>query len=394
MKNEQLLEELKKVLNHICIKIGERPTGSKSNRELESYASSYFEGNGYIVESQEFDCIDWENQGARLIFNDQELKAKPSYYSKACELEAEFVKLTTIEELAKSDLQDKIAVLSGELTEEQLMPKSFTFYNPERHQRIISLLEQKAPQAIITVVDNDTSVFEDGDFQIPSAYISKAEGQKLLNGQGRVGLNINTTRKDSRGANLIARINPAAEKKLVITAHMDTKYGTPGALDDGTGIAILLLLSSIIKPDDIDYTLELLLLNGEDYYSTPGQLKYMEEYIEGNESTFLVINCDGVGLKDSKTAIAFMELAAARQNLVKDLISAEAEFELIEPWEMGDHMLFVMHGIPAITFTSKEILNLIDEIAHTEKDAINLIDYCKVMKVIELIADIVVNINN
>ncbi|MGM0414205.1 MAG: M28 family metallopeptidase, partial [Bacillota bacterium] len=316
------------------------------------------------------------------------------YYSKACELEAEFVKLTTIEELAKSDLQDKIAVLSGELTEEQLMPKSFTFYNPERHQRIISLLEQKAPQAIITVVDNDTSVFEDGDFQIPSAYISKAEGQKLLNGQGRVGLNINTTRKDSRGANLIARINPAAEKKLVITAHMDTKYGTPGALDDGTGIAILLLLSSIIKPDDIDFTLELLLLNGEDYYSTPGQLKYMEEYIEGNESTFLVINCDGVGLKDSKTAIAFMELAAARQNLVKDLISAEAEFELIEPWEMGDHMLFVMHGIPAITFTSKEILNLIDEIAHTEKDAINLIDYCKVMKVIEFIADIVVNINN
>lgn len=394
MKNEHLLEELKKVLNHICIKIGERPTGSKANRELETYARNYFENNGFNIELQQFECIDWENQGARLIFNDQELKAKPSYYTKSCDLEAEFIKLTTIEELANSDLQDKIAVLSGELTEEQLMPKSFTFYNPERHQRIISLLEEKASQAIITVVDNDISVLEDGDFQIPSVYISKAEGQKLLNGQGEVRLNIKTARKDSSGANLIARINPAAEKKLVITAHMDTKYGTPGALDNGTGVAILLLLSSIIKPADINYSLEFAILNGEDYYSTPGQIKYLDENIKGNESIFLVINCDGVGLKESKTAISFLELAEDKRSLVKDLLSSKTNVELIEPWQMGDHMLFVMNGIPAITLTSKKILSLIDEIAHTEKDSIELIDYQEVINVINLVLEILLKIES
>lgn len=55
-------------------------------------------------------------------------------------------------------------------------------------------------------------------------------------------------------------------------------------------------------------------------------------------------------------------------------------------------MLFVMHGIPAITFTSKKILNQIDEIAHTERDAIDIIDYQRILEVNELIADITVGI--
>ncbi len=134
--------------------------------------------------------------------------------------------MRTVEELEDSDLQNKIAVLTGELTQEQLMPKSFPFYNPESHQKIIRLLEEKRPLAVITAVDNDTSVFEDGDFDIPTAYISKETGQKLLDGQGKISLKIDASRQESKGSNLIARINPDAEKKLVITAHLDTKYGT------------------------------------------------------------------------------------------------------------------------------------------------------------------------
>ena len=60
--------------------------------------------------------------------------------------------------------------------------------------------------------------------------------------------------------------------------------------------------------------------------------------------------------------------------------------------KLGDHMLFVMHGIPAINFTSKEILNLIDEIAHTERNAIDIIDYQRVLEVNKLIAYITVEI--
>ena len=389
MNRENIEKALKMLLEEICITIGERPTGSKNNRQLENFARSYFEARGCEVETQKFKCIDWENRGAKLFFAGKELNVRPSYYSTACNLEAEYITLRTVAELGTSNLQGRIAVLHDELTEEQLMPKGFTFYNPEEHQKIISLLEEKEPLAVITVVDDDTSIFEDGDFNIPSAYISREEGEAILQGEGKVKLEINTRRKDARGANLIARINPAKNKKLVVTAHLDTKYGTPGALDNGTGVAILLLLSSLIKPEEIDFLLELLLLNGEDYYSTPGQLKYREEYITGNEETFLVINCDGVGLKESKTAVSFLGLSKNREAFFEKLISKREGIDLIEPWEMGDHMLFVRKGIPALTITSKEILRLIDVIAHTERDSLDIVDYDEVIKAVELVAEVV-----
>ena len=391
MKRENIYEDVGKVLQEVCLNIGERPTGSHNNRQLEDYARSYFEANGYDVETQRFKCMDWENKGAKLFYAGEELEVKPSYYSTACDLEAEFTALSSLAELEKCDLQGRIAVLYDELTGEQLMPKNFTFYNPKEHQKIISLLEEKAPLAIITVVDDDNSIFEDGDFNIPSVYISREEGEVILQGEGKIKLEINTTRKEARGANLMARINPDYKKKLVVTAHMDTKHGTPGALDNGTGVVILLLLSSIIKPEDIDFSLELLLLNGEDYYSTPGQLKYLEEYIIGDKETFLAINCDGIGLKNSKTAVSLLELNKSRKALLEKLIAKWKGIELIEPWEMGDHMLFVMNGIPAATITSKKILQAINEIVHTERDSIDIIDRDEIIKVINFIAEMIIN---
>ena len=140
--------------------------------------------------------------------------------------------------------------------------------------------------------------------------------------------------------------------------------------------------------------LKLLLLNGEDYYSTPGQLNYMEEYLNDNESIFLVINCDGVGMKDSPTAISFMELNREKEELVKGMALKRDGIDVIEPWVQGDHMLFVMNGIPAITFTSKEILKLIDVIAHTEKDSLDIIDHKEVLKIILFIDEIIKTLLN
>ncbi len=339
----KLKNELKEVLEKICLDYGERLTGSYKNKQIQEYTKSYFEENGYNVELQDFSCIDWKEQGVELHCNGEALIAKPSYYTKKCQVEAEFVSLKSIEELETSRINNKVALLSGDLTTEQIMPKSFSFYNPEHHQKIISLLEEKKPLAIVTIVDNDTSIFEDGDFDIPSVYVTKEVGEKILNSTGIINLSIKAERVNSTGANVIARLNEDKEKKIVITAHLDTKYGTPGALDNGTGIAVLLLLSKLIKPEMLDYCLEILLLNGEDYYSTPGQMKYMSEYLGEDNSIVLALNCDGIGLKDSKTAIALMELKEGNEFIVKELLIEKKDFEIIEPWVEGDHMLFLMN---------------------------------------------------
>lgn len=389
--NQSIIDELRNILKIICLEYGERLTGSEDNKKLGEYAKSYFEENDYNVEKQDFSCIDWKEYGVELLCDGKELTARPSYYTVSCKVEGEYVKLSSINELEKANLADKIALLDENLTVEQLMPKSFRFYNPERHQRIIRILEQKNPAAIITIVDNNTSIFEDGDFDIPSVYVTRDVGERILNSKGKINLTVKTERISSTGSNIIARINGNKEKKIVVTAHLDTKYGTPGALDNGTGIAILLLLSKLIKSVMIDFSLELLLLNGEDYYSTPGQIKYMEKYLKKDNDIILAINCDGIGLKNSKTAISMMGLPEEKEKMINQLIEKKEEFETIEPWVEGDHMLFQMNQIPTIALTSKNIFDKIDNIIHTEKDRIDLIDYNKVKETILFLEEVVKN---
>lgn len=84
----------------------------------------------------------------------------------------------------------------------------------------------------------------------------------------------------------------------MITAHIDTKIGTPGAIDNGTGVTVLLLLAELLKDHSFNYLIELVVLNGEDYYSAPGQIRYIEQN-EGRFSDILLnINIDGAGYKE------------------------------------------------------------------------------------------------
>ena len=387
----KIIEELQSGLEKIVLEYGERLTGSLKNKEIAEYAKSYFKKNGYRVEEQNFSCIDWNEKGVELLFAGKKISAEASYYSPGCKIEAEYVKLSTIDDLEKSFLENKIAVLFGELTAEQIMPKSFAFYNPEHHQKIINLLEKKNPAAIITLVDNDTSVFEDGDFDIPSVYVSKDVGKRIFKSESKIALTIKAERIPSTGSNIIARINENIDKKIVITAHLDTKYGTPGALDNGTGIVILLLLSKLIKPEIIDCCLELLLLNGEDYYSTPGQIKYMEEYLAKDNNIILAINCDGVGLMNSKTAVAKMGLPKENEMIINKLIDQRENFEIIDPWVEGDHMLFKMNNIATVALTSKKIFEMIDNIIHTKEDKIELVDYKIINEVINFLEELIIN---
>jgi Iap family predicted aminopeptidase len=48
--------------------------------------------------------------------------------------------------------------------------------------------------------------------------------------------------------------------------------------------------------------------------------------------------------------------------------------ERIEPWPMGDHMVFAMAGIPAIAITASNIFNLLGTLTHTPSDDMHNID--------------------
>jgi aminopeptidase YwaD len=364
-------------LNELAVAIGARPTGSKNNRIAQAYIARVLAEAGLEVEEQSFDCLDWQDHGVALELDGRPVEARPNPFTPACVVVAPLVSLANIKELEASPLAGKVAVLYGDLTREPLMPKSFTFWNPEEHQTIIQLLEEKQPLAIIAIShqeENPAPVFEDGDFRLPSLTLKAGDGRFFLEKTaGEVRLRIESVVRPSQGANVIGRRQGTNGRKVVVCAHFDTKYGTAGAVDNAAGVATLLALAQALEGLTLELDLELVAFNGEDYYSMPGQMKYLENYANEFPRIAMAINIDGVGLRDKRTTVAFFECAEPLVQEVQGILLRHPNMVQTEPWSQGDHMLFSMQRIPSLALTSQGIESLLDSVIHTDSDRVNIL---------------------
>ena len=355
----------------LCETIGTRPTGSVNNKAAVEYAFDVFRKCGLQVRKQEFDCIDWINSGAALLVDSRDIPVEPAEYSLPCDVAAEFICIDTVDVLRKSELSGKIAVLHGDLCKEPLMPKSFEFYNPDEHKQIIALLEEKNPIAIITAVSGKEHIIQDGDFSIPCAVVrSDMLDFFSHSSDGRAKLTISTGRIPTKAHNVIATYG-AKKDKVCFSAHIDTKPTTPGALDNASGVSALLAFAESLSGKHYPFQIEFVLFNGEDYYSTPGEMAFMSGL---STDYILAVNLDGIGLKNSTTSISFYSCSKYIEKRIMERVEKTTGIERIEPWPMGDHMIFATFGIPTIAITASDIFGLIDTVLHSSDDNTGNID--------------------
>ena len=362
---------LQKHMRMLCETIGARPTGSANNKAAVDYTANVLRQCGMEVRLQEFDCMDWQNRGASLRVDNQSVPVEASEYSLTCEVEAEFVCVGLVDELQSAELTGRIAVLHGDLCKEPLMPKNFEFYNPDEHKQIIALLEEKNPAAIITAAPTKDHIIQDGDFNIPCAVVgADTLGIFTENGGKRAKLTINAERLPAKAYNVIASYG-AAKNRLCLSAHVDTKPITPGALDNASGVAALLTFAETVSEKKYPFSIEIVLFNGEDYYSTPGEVAFM-----GSLSTeyLLAVNVDGIGLKDSATSVSFYSYKPEMERALMKRVEQTTGMEKIEPWPMGDHMLFASYGIPTVAITASNIFGLMGSVLHSPEDNMDMID--------------------
>jgi aminopeptidase YwaD len=291
--------------------------------------------------------------------------------------------------------------LHGELTKEQLMPKNFVFYNPLEHQQLIATLEEKAPEAILCATDRDGAVaggvypfplIEDGDFQIPSVYMTGEEGQRLLQDVGKTGfLESRTVRKESRGFNIVASKGSELDRRILISAHIDAKIGTPGAIDNGTGVVVLLLLAEYLQEYQSGPVIELLPLNGEDYYSVPGQMVYLEQN-QGRFNEMLInINIDGAGYQQGPSGFSPFNLPEHIKPSLDLVLNASETLVEGQPWVQGDHSIFIQQGVPAVAVSSDWFIRNIEAqtITHTPADHPEIVNHERVVEIAEAILEFI-----
>ena len=385
-------------LNALCTEISERCVGSEGNRLATRFFEQELSGFGWITESRKFDAIDWHDGGAKLTAGNISFNVHVSPYSNGCSVTSELVMATSFEELESLDCRGKILLLTGEIVKEQLMPKNFVFYNPEEHRRIVASLENSGAMAIVCATGRNAALagglypfplIEDGDFDIPSVYMTDTEGERLSTFTGKtVSLQSVSERIPGKGYNIIGRKGKAGSGRIVITAHIDAKKGTPGAIDNGTGVTILLLLALLLQDYDGSREIEIVALNGEDYYAVPGQMDYLAANEGSWNDILLNINIDGAGYKTGNSAFSFFDLPADLLGKAKEIMKIFPGIEEGVPWPQGDHSIFVQQGRPAIAVSSIWFIdNMADQdITHTPNDHPGIVDHQKLVELAEAIS--------
>lgn len=386
-------------LDMLCYGVPGRRTGSAGNRAATAYFADTIAEFGFEVECPQFECIDWTHGDARLSVDGESFEVQVSPYALGCDVEAELAVVTTVEELETAGVAGKALLLMGEIAGEQLMPKSFVFYNPDHHQRIVRLLEEKRPAVVISATTRDPelaggvypfSLIEDGDFEIPSLYMTAGEGERLAGMAGRrAEAYSEAERIPSTGCNVIARRNAGAAQKITVFAHIDAKDGTPGALDNGTGTVVLLLLAELLQNYDGDVELELVALNGEDYYSAAGEMQYWNDYADDFERILLGVNIDAAGYRDGATAYSMYGCSDAMAGVIRRVMNAQPDTVEGEPWYQSDHSMFIQRGRPALAITSEKFMELTTHVTHTQKDRPELVDIGKVVAIARGLREVV-----
>ena len=398
----RLIATVNSYLQRLAIETSNRRVGSAGNRSATDLVATTLSQFGFAVEMPEFDCFDWTQDGVNLETSNQRFDACASPYSLGCSVVAPLVATATVAELERIDATGKILLLYGQIASGQLMPRNFPFYNPEEHQRILQLLDQKNPQAIIAATTQDPGMagsiypfplIEDGDVDTPSVYMTAEEGARLIQFVGHETTLISRAQRiPARACNVIGR-KGMPDPRVVLFAHIDAKMDTPGAIDNAAGVAAILLLAEALAGYDGALGIEIVALNGEDYYAAPGQMLYLADNADRFGEILLGVNIDGAGYHKGKIAYSTYQASNDLDHLIEATMNPYESLAPGDPWYQGDHSLFLMKGRPALAFTSERLTEIMSEIIHTPRDTPDIVDPAKIVALASALRDLLLKLN-
>ncbi len=163
-------------------------------------------------------------------------------------------------------------------------------------------------------------------------------------------MHIQSRRRPSHFANVIARKPGSRPERLVLCAHFDTKAHTPGAFDNGSGVAVLLALAELFARQLTTASLEFVAFNGEEVGGV-GDTVYHRQ-LDDPAHILAVINIDGVGQRLALNSITMLAHSAASQTRVGRIVERYPGVVWTDPWVESNHSGFIWRGIPAVALTA------------------------------------------
>ncbi|MBS3773462.1 MAG: M20/M25/M40 family metallo-hydrolase [Candidatus Thermoplasmatota archaeon] len=186
---------------------------------------------------------------------------------------------------------------------------------------------------------------------------------------------------DYEGVNVEATlpgVNRSSNRVYVICAHYDTVPGSPGADDDGSGVAAVLAAARTLSTYQFQHTVRFVTFSGEEE-GLLGSHEYAREANESHENIVGVLNADMIGYTETETGrhtIEIQEVPSSEwmTNLSITLTQQYPALNLTVSRERShpysDHHSFISYGFNATFFFEYEF----NDYYHSSEDTIDKMD--------------------
>jgi hypothetical protein len=184
--------------------------------------------------------------------------------------------------------------------------------------------------------------------------------------------------------NVVASQPGSSDAEILICAHYDTMYNSPGANDNASGADVVLRLAAMGDQQPHDVTLRYVIFSGEEWLQL-GAYAYLAARREAGDlpAIKLVLNIDMVG----KGSYLWPSVTDETEPLIRqatDEIMPGYEVVYHNPPMRGDHYPFHEAGIPTIM-----LLWWPDAVYHTPADVAGTLDEARLALSTQLAARIV-----
>lgn len=189
--------------------------------------------------------------------------------------------------------------------------------------------------------------------EIPAVSIPYEEGQllqyHLARGPVRVRLQTVNRSFPHKTGNIVAEIpGKRAQEVIIVGGHYDCHDNSHGAVDNGSGVAVLLELARIMQllGGQLEKTIRFVFFGVEEMAAV-GSSCYVNQHYDELGRVHLFLNLDGVGQQGGKTfdAQGFEDLGEYLEALGEEM---GYRMTVSRPAFSGDALPFVLAGVPTL----------------------------------------------
>ena len=366
------------------------PRESATDEELRAaeYLAGRFSGWGYEVGLQEFEAVEIGGATRLVVLGPGDAVAglsrlgyregdrvwmfafpvdPSSLAAEGYEVEGQmaYAGRGTREDLAGGDLQGKIALIEGG-------------GGVPLMEKVEGAGEAGAEAAVIFNEEPNAGaswgrVFR--DTRIPAIGIGNREGRGLLRALETGGsLEVRVSKSplaQQPSRNVVAEMNNYIEDDgtLIIGAHYDTTPNSPGANDNGSGVAAALVVAEELSDDELPFDLRFVLFGAEEI-GLNGSFAYVGGLGEGESDRILaMINLDVVGTGDL-TGIGTERMVELAVETAADIGFDLGTVDLGAGYG-SDHIAFMLAGIDVIFLFADDVTYInspLDTLEHLQPE--------------------------